>query len=67
MADERRRYLSIREGAELLSLSESGLRKLIARDLVPVCRLGRIIRIDHVRLVEQLEAQLEHNGRAVRG
>jgi excisionase family DNA binding protein len=53
------RWISIREAAELVSMSSSGLRKLISRDIVPVARLGRTIRIDRVRLLEQLEAQLE--------
>lgn len=54
-----RRFISISDAAELVSMSSSGLRKLISRDLIPVARLGRTIRVDRVRLLEQLEAQLE--------
>ena len=64
-----RRWISISEAAELVSMSSSGLRKLIARDILPIARLGRTIRIDRLRLEEQLEAQLRQrpaNGRAGR-
>lgn len=51
------RWISIREAASFLSVSESGLRKMVDRDLVPVARVGRLIRVDLKLLNERLESQ----------
>ena len=52
-----KRWISIHEAAVLLSVSESGLRKLINRDLIPIVRVARMIRVDLRKLEAQMEAQ----------
>lgn len=52
-----KRWISVGEAAVLLSMSTSGLRKLIDRDLVPTARLGRMIRVDRRELERRLESQ----------
>lgn len=61
------RWISIHEAAALLSISESGCRKLIDRSIIPVARLGRMIRVDVKGLNEQLEGQTRIPERRSRG
>jgi excisionase family DNA binding protein len=56
---ERRRFVSLRECAEMLSLSVSGCRKLAARGVLPLVHVGRLVRVDRRRLEESLERQIE--------
>jgi len=61
-----KRWISVGEAAVLLSMSTSGLRKLIDRDLIPVARLGRSVRVDLKALNEQLEGQVRDSVRRLR-
>ena len=61
-----RRFITVREAADFLSMSESGIRKLIDRSIIPVVRLGRTIRIDGKVLIEQLEVQASEAARRLR-
>jgi excisionase family DNA binding protein len=61
------RFLTVEAAAELMSLSASGLRKLISRNLVPSVRFGRAVRVDVRKLEEQIEAQGQGTGDVVRG
>ena len=54
-----RRFISLSEAAALLSLSVSGCRKLADRNMLPVVRIGRSVRVDNKKLLEQLEGQLK--------
>lgn len=59
-----RAWCSVSETAQLLGLSISGVRKLIARNEIPAVHLGRTVRIPIGKLEAQLEAQLKAAGRA---
>jgi len=54
-----RRFISVREAADFLSMSASGIRKKLDRGELPVVRVGRTVRIDLKTLTEQLEGQLQ--------
>jgi excisionase family DNA binding protein len=53
-----RRYISVRECAEFLSLHLKTVYSLIARGKIPAVRVGRAVRVDLRRLEAQLEAQV---------
>jgi excisionase family DNA binding protein len=54
-----RRWITVGETAQLLSLSASGVRKMLNRGLIPCTRLGRVVRIDLRELERRLEDQAE--------
>lgn len=53
-----RRWLSVFETAQELSLSVAGVRKMIARGEIPAVHLGRTVRIPVDKLEAMLDAQL---------
>ena len=55
---EKRRWISVRETAERLSVHEMTVRDWVNRGLVPAIRLGRTIRVDLRVLEADLERQL---------
>lgn len=57
------RFITVQAAAELLSLSASGVRKLVGRGALPSCRVGRAVRID----VRKLELQLEDQAQKTAG
>jgi excisionase family DNA binding protein len=59
-----RRFITCRECAELYHFHVQHVYELIARGLLPSCRIGGAIRVDRVRLDQDLENQiLERAGR----
>jgi len=56
---EKRRWISVNECAELLSLHPMSVRKIIARGKIPAVRIGRTVRVDLRALEAQLEAQVK--------
>ena len=54
-----RRWISVNECAELLSLHPISVRKIIARGKIPAVRIGRTVRVDLRALEAQLEAQVK--------
>ena len=55
---EKRRWITVRETAERLSVHEMTVRDWVNRGLVPAIRLGRTIRVDLRVLEADLERQL---------
>ena len=53
-----RRYITVREAAELLSLSEKSCYKMAIRGDIPSIRIGRARRVDLLRLEKMLEEQI---------
>jgi excisionase family DNA binding protein len=56
--EDRRRFITLSETAEMISLSVSGCRKLAARGALPIVRIGRTVCVDRRRLIEELEEQI---------
>ena len=54
-----RRYISVRECAEYLSLHLQTVYSLIARGRIPAVRVGRAVRVDLRKLEAELEAQVK--------
>ena len=54
-----RRWITVNECAELLSLHPMSVRKIIARGKIPAVRIGRTVRVDLRALEAQLEAQVK--------
>lgn len=54
-----RRWISVREASEYLSLHEITVRRLLDRGQIPGTKLGGSIRIDKRRLDGQLEQGLD--------
>lgn len=52
------RWVTVAEAAKRLSLSASGVRKLISRGQIPCAHLGRSLRVDWPRLEAQLEREI---------
>ncbi len=61
-----RRWASVEEVAERLSLSVSGVRKLVARGLIPSVHVGRSVRVDLRTLEANLDDQLRRQTGAPR-
>jgi excisionase family DNA binding protein len=59
-----RRWVSIREAADFLSVHVQTAYSLFYRGELPGARVGRNVRIDLKRLTEQLEAQMQGANRA---
>ena len=53
-----RRYISVRECAEYLSLHLQTVYSYIAQGKIPAVRVGRAVRVDLRRLEAQLDAQV---------
>lgn len=49
------KLLTVREVAHLLSMSDSGVYKLVARTAIPYKRIGRILRFDGDEINDWLE------------
>jgi len=62
-----RHLVSVRNAAEFLSIHPMTLRNWIDREIVPVVRFGRTIRIDLKALEKQVQAQLEAQAAAGKG
>ena len=60
---EKRRWISVRETAERLSVHEMTVRDWVNRGLVPAVRIGRSVRVD----LRALEAQFDKQQAAGRG
>jgi len=56
---EKRRWISVRETAERLSVHEMTVRDWVNRGLVPAVRIGRTVRVDLRTLETQLETQAQ--------
>jgi excisionase family DNA binding protein len=54
-----RRWITVNECAELLSLHPMSVRKIIARGKIPAVRIGRTVRVDLRALEAQLEEQVK--------
>jgi len=54
-----KRWVSVREASQYLSLHEITTRRLIDRGMIPASRIGRNIRVDMRKLNEQLECGME--------
>jgi len=52
-----RRWISIREASEYLSLHEITVRRLVDRGEIPASRIGHSVRVDLRRLQDFLERQ----------
>jgi len=52
-----RRWLSIRETAEMLSLHPKTIYNLVLRGELPSCRIGGSWRVDGKKLEEQMEKE----------
>ena len=52
-----RRWISVREASEYLSIHFKSCYRLIDRGKIPAVRIGGSVRVDFKRLVEILEAQ----------
>ena len=53
-----RRWISVREASQYLSIHEITCRRLIDRGEIPACKVGGSIRIDKKRLDEKLEQRM---------
>lgn len=54
-----RRWITVNECAELLSLHPMSVRKIIARGTIPAVRIGRTVRVDLRTIETQLETQAQ--------
>ena len=54
-----RRWITVRETAERLSVHEMTVRDWVNRGLVPAVRIGRTVRVDLRTLETQLETQAQ--------
>lgn len=61
--DDRRRYISVQECAEVYSVHPMTVRKMISRGEIPSIRLGRAVRIDLRELDRRLGAQGQKTNR----
>jgi excisionase family DNA binding protein len=52
-----RRFISIKECAEFLSLNPQTIYQKIYRGEIPFARIGRVVRVDLKKLEEQLEGK----------
>lgn len=50
-----KRWISIKEAAEYLSLHEITIRRLIDRRKIPASKVGRSVRVDLEKLNEQMQ------------
>ena len=60
------KYISPKATAELCSLHVQTVYQMIARGIIPACRIGRAVRIDREALLAGFEAQkaiLDKRGR----
>jgi len=51
------RYISPKATAELCSLHLQTVYSMIARGIIPACRIGRAVRVDREALLAQLDKQ----------
>jgi len=58
-----RRWISVREAAEYLSLHEVTIRRKIDKEELPAARLGHVVRVDLKALNEQLERKMNLGGK----
>ena len=54
--EQKPRFLTVRETADLLRISENTARRLIRSNVLPACRVGGSIRVDQVELDRRLQA-----------
>jgi len=59
-----KRWISIRECSTYLSLHKQSVYRLISQGKIPAGRIGRNIRIDKIKLNQQLERGSEKTHRA---
>jgi len=58
-----RRWISVRTASEYLGIHEITVRRLLDRGQIPGTKLGGSIRIDMKKLNEQLEREMNSNGK----
>lgn len=63
-AEQQPRFLTVRETADVLRISETTARRLIARNELPAFRVGGLIRVDRDRLLPEPNASDEGAGTA---
>ena len=56
---ERRRWISVREASEYISIHPKSCYRLIDRGEIPATKIGGSIRVDKKKLDEQLEHGLD--------
>ncbi len=55
----KKRFITVREASEFLSLHPVTVRRLIGKGKIPASRVGRSVRIDLKALIQKMEEQQE--------
>ena len=58
-----KRWVTVREASRYLGIHPVTCRRLIDRGLIPFAKIGRSVRIDLRKLNEQLEREMNSNGK----